>query len=351
MFLIFAVSIAGRMPFPSYSGHRPGGRFGEKVAKAVSGDEKIMPLRFHMPFTHDTVWAFEADGPTEGWLAEFASAMGLLPGQGRASRHVHVELMSRKPGEFFEPVLCRYAKAPTAGDWRIREYPDQALFEHPEIREVLCKVIPDVDEPGRSRQMRRALMPVYLETLRRGGLPLHGALIEIGGSGVILAGRSGEGKSTACRRLPHSWRVLGDDLCLVVRDGYGNYRAHPLPTWSTIRKGFESGRCRSEASVPLVAVFFLAQSPGDECRHLKKSAAAISMAGSALEVFRSIDFGFPNGEDASVKKALYHNAAAAALAIPAYRLRLSLTGLFWERIEEALEEGDWLLDERGTGFQ
>lgn len=299
-----------------------------------------MSLKVHLTLDHDAVWAFEADGAAAGWLADFASAMGLSPGAGRADRHVHVELMSRKPGEFFEPVLSRYAKAPTSGDWRIREYPGQSLFEHPDIREILCKVAPDVDEPRRSRQMRRALMPVYLEALRRGGLPLHGALIEIGGAGVILAGRSGEGKSTACRRLPHPWRVLGDDLCLVVRDGHGNRRVRPLPTWSAIRKGCESGRCRSEASVPLVAVFFLAQSSADECRNLKKSAAAISLAESALEVFRSIDFGFPSGEDASVKRALYHNAASTAVATHAYRLLLSLTGRFWERIEEALEEGD-----------
>ncbi len=310
-----------------------------------------MSLKVHLTVDHDAVWAFEADGAAAGWLAEFASAMGLSPGEGRADRHVQIELMSRKPGEFFGPVVRRYAQAPTAGAWRIREYADQVLFEHPEIREILCEVALDVNGQARSRQMRRALMPVYLEALKRVGLPLHGALVEIGGSGVILAGRSGEGKSTACRRLPHPWRVRGDDLCLVVRGGDGNYRAHPLPTWSSIRKGCESGRCRSEASVPLAAVFFLAQSPGDECLELKKSAAAISLAGSAIEVFRSIDFGFPNGEDASVKKALYHNAAAAALAIPAYRLRLSLTGLFWEKIEGALEEGDWLLDERGTGFQ
>jgi len=299
-----------------------------------------MPLRFQLPLTHDAVWAFEADGPAEDWLAEFASAMGLSPGEGRADRHVHVEFMPRKPGEFFEPVLRRYAKAPTSGDWRIREYPDQALFEHPEIREILCKVDLDVDGPKRSRQMRRALMPVYLEALKHGGLPLHGALIAVDGQGVILAGRSGAGKSTASRRLAPSWRVLGDDLCLLVRAASGGYRGHPLPTWSDFAGAGETGVCRAGTSVPVRAVFFLEQSAEDQCVALPGSTTAISLAASALEVFRSIDLGFPRRETADVKKAPYANAAAAAALIPSYLLRLSLTGRFWERIEQVLEKGD-----------
>jgi SynChlorMet cassette protein ScmC len=92
--------------------------------------------------------------------------------------------------------------------------------------------------------------------------------------------------------------------------------------------------------VPLRAVFYLEQSPADECLELKKNAAAISIARSALEVFRSIDFEFPLREELEVKKDLYIGAASMAAAIPVFRLRLSLTGRFWERIEEALAKNE-----------
>jgi SynChlorMet cassette protein ScmC len=213
------------------------------------------------------------------------------------------------------------------------------FFEHPAIREVICEIASGADGPGQVHQMRRAMLPVYIDTLLSGGMPVHGALVEIDGSGIILAGRSGTGKSTACRRLSPPWRVLADDLCLLVRGVSGDYRAHPLPTWSALRENGGLGICRSGSSVPLRAVFFLEQSSEDECLDLKRSTAAISMAASALEVFRSIDFGFPQKEEKEVKKALYANAASLALAVPGFMLRISLTGLFWEKIEEKLEKG------------
>ncbi len=99
----------------------------------------------------------------------------------------------------------------------------------------------------------------------------------------------------------------------------------------------QDAKRQSGISVPLRAVFFLEQSPTDEVLPLKKSNAAIYLAGSALEVFRSIDFTFPRGEEANVKRALYDNAASIAVETPAHLLHLSLTGRFWEKIEEVLE--------------
>jgi hypothetical protein len=38
-----------------------------------------------------------------------------------------------------------------------------------------------------------------------------------GACGILLAGRSGVGKSTAVQRLLHPWQALADDVTLVVR--------------------------------------------------------------------------------------------------------------------------------------
>jgi SynChlorMet cassette protein ScmC len=293
-----------------------------------------MQLSYVLPFDRNVTWSFEASGAAEDWLESFAGAMGIAPGEGSANRCIHFEIMPRRPGDFFGRHLRQCAKDLSREKWKLREFPDMIFFQHPAHCEIICEIAPVVDRPGRAHQMRRALLPVYIEALHSGGLPVHGALVEIDGCGVILAGRSGAGKSTACRRLPPPWRVLGDDLCLVMPDFSGGYRAHPLPTWSAFIEN--GGVCQSVSSVPLRAVFFLGQSHEDQCLDLKKNTAAISMAGAAIEVFQSIDFGFPHGEEPAVKKDLYANASSMASKIPACLFRLSLTGRFWERIEEAL---------------
>jgi SynChlorMet cassette protein ScmC len=295
-------------------------------------------LSYHLSLDHGIVWAFEAAGAAAGWLEGFARAMGLSPGDGKADRCIHFEAMPRKTDEFFGPCLRRYSRSLPAREWKLREFHDLILFEHPAVREVICELDSGVDGPARVDQMRLAMLPIYTDSLRTGGLPVHGALVEIGGSGVILAGRSGEGKSTACRRLEAPWRVLGDDLCLVVPCASGGFRAHPLPTWSALKEDGEARVWQSGSSVPLRAIFFLEQSAEDECLDLKRSSTAITLAASALQVFRSIDFAFPRSEEQEVKKGLYTNAASMALEIPSHLLRLSLTGRFWEKIEEVLEK-------------
>ena len=294
-------------------------------------------MSMNLTLDHGVVWAFEASGAAEGWLAGFARAMGLAPAGGRADRHIHFEVMPRRLEEFCGPHLLRCARGLHPREWKIREFHDLVFFEHPALSHIICEIACVADGPRQAHQMRRALLLVYIDALLSGGLPVHGALVEIDGAGVILAGHSGAGKSTASRRLSSPWRVLGDDLCLVVRDASGSYRAHPLPTWSAFSENGGPGVCRAGSSVPLRAVFFLEQSPGDECLEMKKSTAAVFMAASAVEVFRSIDFGFPNREEPAVKKALYASASSMALKMPAFLLRLSLTGRFWERIERALE--------------
>ncbi len=293
-----------------------------------------MRLSFTLPLDRDIAWAFEASGAAENWLKSFAGAMGIAPSEASANRCIHFEVMSRRTGDFFGPHLHQRAKAQWSGEWKLREFQDMVFFEHPALSEIICEIASGVDGPAQAHQMRRALLPVYIDALLKGGHPVHGALVEIDGSGVILAGRSGAGKSTASRRLPLPWKVLGDDLCLVMPDSDGGYRAHPLPTWSAFIEG--GGMCRSCFTVPLEAVFFLGQSLEDQCLHMNRNAAAIAMATSTIEVFRSIDSEFPRKEEPDVKKALYINASSMALKIPAFHLRLNRTGRFWERIEEVL---------------
>jgi SynChlorMet cassette protein ScmC len=194
------------------------------------------------------------------------------------------------------------------------------------------------------RQMRHALLPIFDEVIKAGGLVVHGALLERKGSGVLLLGKSGAGKTTCCRRLPPGWRVLGDDLALVVRDREGRFLAHPLPTWSIVDSDCRRWLCRMNEAVPLEALFVLRQSVADSLEKLRGAEAAVAVNQASDEALMPLDIAHSRRGIPS-RKEMFLNAVALTGEIPTFRLYVSLQGQFWERIEEVLgqEKGDRLL--------
>jgi SynChlorMet cassette protein ScmC len=155
---------------------------------------------------------------------------------------------------------------------------------------------------------------------------------------VLLVGRSGVGKSTACRRLPPRWNVLGDDLALAVRRPGGGFAVHPLPTWSAVGEASGEKTWDIQRGVCLSAVFFLTQAAEDEILPAGRAMATVMLADAAMGIFETVRV-----QDRSLEKKLlggnaFANAASMARSVPTYILRLSLTGRFWERIEEILEK-------------
>jgi len=196
--------------------------------------------------------------------------------------------------------------------------------------------------PGRGRhaevfRMERVATAIAVRSLARGGLLLHGALAVRDGAGFILAGPSGAGKSTAARRLPASWLPLSDDCALVVRDPSGLYWAHPWPTWSLLRDNGPVASWPVERAVPLKALLFLIQSPSDRAEPVLATPAAALIVESAVQLARTVAL-TPDGKANRAICARYLRAAwALAAAVPAFRLRISLTGRFWDEIERAVE--------------
>lgn len=178
----------------------------------------------------------------------------------------------------------------------------------------------------------------------RGGLLVHGALAEAPGrleGAIILAGPSTVGKTTASKRLPLPWRALSDDTSLVVRNASGQYMAHPWPTWSRYytnpdgRPG-PGGKCDIQAGLPLQAIFFLEQAEDDQVTPLPTSSAIAYL----MQTVQHVSLPMPDNLSADQDQTLYRNQLAAAEilvhTIPAYTLRLSLTGAFWDLIEKTL---------------
>ena len=205
---------------------------------------------------------------------------------------------------------------------------------------VVCRLAAPTNRETRVVQMHLLASMVARAALARGGLLLHGALAEYRGSGFIMAGPGTIGKSTASSRLPSPWRSLCDDKTLVVRDGMGRFWAHPWPTWSRFADGGPGGSWAVEDAVPLRTIFFLDQSPTDLVEPVSATQATALALASEVELVREVKFAL---DDAKAARMLTSGAlrAAKGLAstVPAYSLKLSLTGRFWEEIERVLPVG------------
>ncbi|MFO7650117.1 MAG: SynChlorMet cassette protein ScmC [bacterium] len=206
---------------------------------------------------------------------------------------------------------------------------------------VVYRIAAPTDLETRVAQLRRIASFIARESLARGGMLFHGALAEYRGSGFIMGGPAEVGKSTASRRLPAPWRSLSDDMTLVVPDGRGRFWAHPWPTWSRFLYGGPGGAWAVERAVPLRALFFLDQSPLDRLEPLHGTRVTALAMESAEELVREVLFVL---KDMSVIHRLcseaLRTARGLAAAIPAWSLKFSLEGRFWEEIERVLPVGD-----------
>ncbi|NPV05520.1 MAG: SynChlorMet cassette protein ScmC [Syntrophaceae bacterium] len=296
-------------------------------------------------------WGIEPGGDTGAWADTFARLLGLEPLRRLPEDTIRLE---RVPPPSGPEDVCRSAPHGRGGEgWHLRTSPLLEVWRHPSLREILCGLHETQDFSQVKEQMRCALFPVYDQTVRRGGLPLHGALVGQGGRGVLLVGRSGVGKSTACRRLPPRWDVLGDDLALAVRLPGGGFAVHPLPTWSAVGQAAGERTWDIRRGLGLSAVFFLTQAAEDEILPAQKAMATVLLTDAAMTIFQSVRVRERSMEKTLLAGNVFANAAAMAGSVPAYILRLSLTGRFWEKIEEVLEleNGDSPLFRCETGEQ
>lgn len=174
-----------------------------------------------------------------------------------------------------------------------------------------------------------------LRAATHGGLPVHGALVVAGETGVIIAGQSGVGKTTACRRLPEQWEVLSDDCALAVRCGYSEYRAHPWPTWSSFMFGGPGGSWDVKRHVPLKGIFLLDREREASPRLMKTSEAVCALAASAEQIAATIFRNMDRAHAVLTRMAVFENICRLAGEIPCWRLPRH--GAFWKTIRQCIE--------------
>ena len=189
-----------------------------------------------------------------------------------------------------------------------------------------------------ANQLLQLSLVIAQQVQSGGGLLLHGALTEMDGWGVILAGPGGVGKTTASRRLPFPWRSLSDDEALVVRDRQGTYWAHPWPTWSNFMAGGTGGTWDVEHAVPLKAIFFMEQAQNDRIEPIGAGHSVPLL----VEVAEQASWSMAHGQGREVARALrlqrFENICFLAQSMSYYHLHLSLDGAFWKEIERVIQE-------------
>ena len=181
------------------------------------------------------------------------------------------------------------------------------------------------------------------EVLARGGALMHAALATYpspsGLQGVLLAGPSGTGKTTASHRLPFPWVSLSDDTALVVRDPDGVYWAHPWPTWSRFIDGGPGGTWPTTRAVRLAALVVLEQAEVDVAAPLGGGHAAAALVQSIGQVSSLMTRRTDEAMARALRLEWFAVASALARVLPCLHLRFTLTGAFWHELERYLDQG------------
>jgi len=220
--------------------------------------------------------------------------------------------------------------------WKVEDQSTIRFLYHSNMQDLICDLGGEGEEIMEIIKMQEFLNPIYERTINRGGLPLHAALIETDGKGVVLAAPGGTGKSTCCRRIPSPWQVLCDDETLIVLDLQNQYRAHPFPTWSNYLWKHGERTWDVQRHVQLSALFFLEQSEADEAIPVGQGEGAIMLNQSAAQVCQRNWLNLHHEEERELRKKLFDNACELAKTVPAYKLQVSLDGRFWEKMEEVI---------------
>ena len=279
---------------------------------------------YNLTFANGQAWDILSSEETLPLLHKLASIM---------------ELKSCKPSGSPKIIFAKEdaLKEELKTDWKMRDLGLVKLWSNNETLDVICENKCEYDDPALDYiKICQSLYPVYKRVQDEGGIPLHAALVEKDGNGVLLAAPGETGKSTCCRRISGGWKALSDDEALIVRDRHGRYFAYPFPTWSDYIERNSAKTWNVQQHVPLSAIFFLEQAPKDEVIPIGSGKAAILINQSATNVLQRGWRNLDRSEETAFRMKLFENSCALAKEIPSFILKVSMTGRFWDEMEKVL---------------
>ncbi len=194
-------------------------------------------------------------------------------------------------------------------------------------------------EEDRYHVMKTGLQMIRHVNILHGGVSLHAALVTFNGQGVLFAAPSGIGKTTCSRRLPDHWTTLCDDEVVLTRMHDTHYYAHPFPTWSEYLWQLSEKTWDVQHSVPLSGIFFIEQAEQDDVEPIGEGQAATQISMSAMQICMKFWRKWDKDTQRAFRQEIFVNACEIAKTVPVFRLRVSLHGRFWEKMEQAFLSG------------
>ena len=300
---------------------------------------KTIAGTYLLPLSDGQAWRITATEGVRAWVDRLARIMGLNKCVSNEYPRI-IFIWNKYPAVSGSELIGRLGSDLKKGfppeGWNPQNYSYVRFWSHPEVEDVVCETWPVKGTQQEILRMRSSLQPVYQKAQDVGGLPLHAALVRRNGMGVMLAGPKKTGKSTCCRRIPEPWGVLCDEETLIVPNDKKQYFAHPFPTWSDYLLRRSQRTWKVQNHIPVLAVFFLEQSETDKVIALGQGEAGALINQSSMQVCYRYWNNIDNQLARTHKKGLFENACELSKSIPAFKLRVSLRGRFWEEMEKVL---------------
>ena len=296
------------------------------MLKQFTGTEKT----YKLSLSDNVTWRFKATEKISPWLEHFANIM---------------QLDETKEENFDRSLLFLALKDSNklpeinkTGNWN--HYKQGAVYKvwsHDSHHEDFIELNLDYIKHDEIKfiNMWSSLKPLFRYYVEKNGTgPVHAALAEFNGKGILIAAQGGTGKSTCSRRLPSYWNPLSDDMALIVKTIDNSYKVHPMPTWSDHLWNLKQSKFNTKHSVPLKAIFFLEQSDKDEVVPLTTTVAAQQIFESSKQVWESYWKKISKEDEKKMVHIVFHNSFDLAMNTPCYKLKATLHGEFWNKIEE-----------------
>jgi len=291
-------------------------------------------------------WRLVATRETGPFVEKMARMMGLQAcGQVEGGRMIFI----RRDHFSKENPVPEYAMNPEfdglpRDGWSAINHMDLRVWQHDDTSDIVCELLDREVMQGPARKnagaadiwrIKESLVAIVGSIVDSGGAVMHAAMFDLDGRGALIMGKSGSGKSTCYRRIGQPWQAWADEEALVVKAG-DRYLMHPMLTWSDfIERGQDYTRA-VERYTMLSAIYCLEQASEDAVVPMGKGEAAANIYTSSEQMCKNYYIRMEPVEMVAFRERLMTNAMEISRRVPAFTLRATLTGRFWEEMEKVL---------------
>jgi SynChlorMet cassette protein ScmC len=236
-----------------------------------------------------------------------------------------------------------FRSLPTDG-WSAINYVNMRVWQHDDLNDIVCELLDrgGIKSPGQNNarvadiwRIKESLISIVNSIVCSGGTVMHSAMFDLNGRGALIVAKSGTGKSTCYKRIGMPWQAMADEEALVVKAG-DRYLMHPMPTWSDfISRDMDYTR-DVQRYTTLSAIYVLEQAREDAVIPMGPAEAAMSIFASSDQLCNSYYIRMKPEGKTVFRNRLLANALEISRRVPAFTLRATLTGRFWEEMEKVL---------------